>query len=138
MCPLRFLRYFSTDLSSNYSAVPGHRQSFASLLELYCSLRQGKTLRDWITEHRTELTGIDIRRFISFGVIKGFLYRVHRYPIIGEGTPAERRISERRRPWLRQLDGRKHMDALCTMLESSVRDIEDQLSEVDNVQWIWR
>jgi len=30
------------------------------------------------------------------------------------------------------------MDALCTMLECSVRDVEEQLAEIENVQWIWR
>ena len=97
------------------------------------------------------LGGIDVRRFISFGVIKGFLYRVHQYPIISETANGDKKATEKRLPWVkyrssdyslsltaRQLDGRKHMDALCTMLECSVKDVEDQLAEIENVQWIWR
>ena len=30
-------------------------------------------------ENETLLSGVDVRRFITFGIIKGFLYRVHRY-----------------------------------------------------------
>jgi len=30
------------------------------------------------------------------------------------------------------------MDALCTMLDSCVKDIEDQLAQIENVQWIWK
>ncbi|PGH29631.1 hypothetical protein GX50_07614 [[Emmonsia] crescens] len=49
------------------------------LIELYASLRQGKTVKQWYIEHTHELANIDLRRFITFGVIKGFLYRVHKY-----------------------------------------------------------
>ncbi|OAX82605.1 hypothetical protein ACJ72_03046 [Emergomyces africanus] len=49
------------------------------LIELYASLRQGKTVKQWYIEHTRELANIDLRRFITFGVIKGFLYRVHKY-----------------------------------------------------------
>jgi hypothetical protein len=30
------------------------------------------------------------------------------------------------------------MDGLCTMLECSVKDVEDQLAQIDNVQWVWK
>jgi len=75
--------------------------SFAALFELYCSLRQGKMLRQWIREHINSLGGIDIRRFISFGVIKGFLYRIHRYPIQTDPPNGDKKLSEKKRPLLR-------------------------------------
>jgi hypothetical protein len=105
----------------------------------------------WITENTNALGGIDVRRFVSFGVIKGFLYRVHRYPILGESANGDKKPYEKRRQALkyvalylefvdnpRRLDGRKHTDALCTLLECSIQDVEDQLAEFDNLQWIWR
>ena len=73
------------------------KPSFASLFELYCSLRQGKTLREWITEHKSALEGVDIRRFISFGVIKGFLYRIHQYPTVIETTNGDKKSKEKGR-----------------------------------------
>jgi len=97
-----------------------------------------KNLRQWIEENKSVLGGIDVRRFISFGVIKGFLYRVHRYPIVGEPANGDKKAAEKRLTWVKHLDGRKHVDALCTMLECSVKDIEDQLAEIEIVQWIWR
>lgn len=50
-----------------------------TLITLYTSLRQGLTLKSWVLDNLDLLSGIDIRRFITFGVIKGFLYRVHKY-----------------------------------------------------------
>ncbi|KAF2471009.1 nitrogen permease regulator 2 [Lindgomyces ingoldianus] len=55
--------------------------SHETLIGLYTSLRQGLTLKSWVLENLDLLAGIDVRRLITFGVIKGFLYRVHRYAI---------------------------------------------------------
>lgn len=52
---------------------------YETLITLYTSLRQGLTLKSWVLDNLDLLSGIDIRRFITFGVIKGFLYRVHKY-----------------------------------------------------------
>jgi len=52
-----------------------------TLITLYTSLRQGLTLRNWVLDNLPLLAGIDIRRLITFGIIKGFLYRVHRYAV---------------------------------------------------------
>jgi len=105
-------------------------------------------LKQWILENRSVLAGLDVRRFISFGVIKGFLYRVHRYPVLIESTNGDKPSDKRKQLvrhvrshaplTFRNLDGKKHMDALCTMLECSMRDVEDQLAEIENIQWIWR
>lgn len=61
----------------------------ARLVHLYTMLRQGQTLKHWCTEHAILLSGIDVRRFVTFGIIKGFLYRVHKYlvaPSVLSGT----------------------------------------------------
>ncbi|PWN37397.1 nitrogen permease regulator 2, partial [Meira miltonrushii] len=54
--------------------------TWPKLLSLYSSLRPSVTLNEWIEENDIDSVGIDVRRFVTFGVIKGFLRRVHRYP----------------------------------------------------------
>ena len=51
------------------------------LVEHYLSLRQGLSVKNWYLDHATSLVGVDIRRLITFGVIRGFLYRVHKYAV---------------------------------------------------------
>ncbi|KAJ5697321.1 Nitrogen permease regulator 2 [Penicillium malachiteum] len=59
------------------------------IVELYASLKQGQSVKQWYAQHSRELANIDIRRFITFGVIKGFLYRVHKYACAtGQPGPA--------------------------------------------------
>ncbi|KAL2841398.1 nitrogen permease regulator 2-domain-containing protein [Aspergillus pseudoustus] len=57
------------------------------IVELYASLKQGQSVKQWYLQHSRQLAHIDIRRFITFGIIKGFLYRVHKYAI-ATGNPA--------------------------------------------------
>lgn len=55
--------------------------SYPEILRLYSLLRAGTTLHDWVEDNDIDAKGIDVRRFVSFGVIQGFLRRIHRYPI---------------------------------------------------------
>ncbi|KAL7416866.1 nitrogen permease regulator 2-domain-containing protein [Mrakia frigida] len=55
--------------------------SWPTLLRLYTHLRPGLTVSEWMRRYDVVSLGIDVRRFVSFGVIKGFLRRVHRWPV---------------------------------------------------------
>ncbi|KAF2789675.1 nitrogen permease regulator 2 [Melanomma pulvis-pyrius CBS 109.77] len=66
----------------------GPKISSETLIMLYASLRQGLPLKSWVLENLPLLHGIDIRRFITFGIIKGILYRVHKYAIATSTFPA--------------------------------------------------
>ena len=67
---------------ATYVTRPGFTPpSYPKILKLYSLLRAGTTLHDWIEENDIDTLGIDVRRFVSFGVIQGFLRRIHRYPI---------------------------------------------------------
>ncbi|RKF56913.1 Nitrogen permease regulator 2-like protein [Golovinomyces cichoracearum] len=69
----------------NYVCINGPLISRYYLSRLYTSLAPGRSLAEWLKFHYSEgfevMGYIDIRRFIQFGIIKGFLYRVHTYAI---------------------------------------------------------
>ena len=76
--------------------------SWPALLALYVKLKPGITVHDWIEANDILALGIDPRRFVSFGIIKGFLRRVHRWPILLErGFPLIEHPQPRRRADLR-------------------------------------
>ena len=53
------------------SLLPGRViTDWPRLLHLYSRLKPGKTVREWMIEHDVDSLGIDVRRFMSFGVIK--------------------------------------------------------------------
>lgn len=57
-----------------------------SLATLYAKLNPGITVNRWYEENGIASKGIDPRRFVSFGIIKGFLTRVHRWPVMVDRT----------------------------------------------------
>ncbi|ETP30888.1 hypothetical protein, variant 2 [Phytophthora nicotianae P10297] len=65
-----------------YISKSGHAPpSFARIFALYCSVQPSLRMSDFCVVYSESLTFIDVRRFITFGLIHGFLRRVHRYPI---------------------------------------------------------
>lgn len=72
-----------------YVCKPGFtRPSWPALLRLYTKFLPGVTVHQWVERNNITEQGIDPRRFVSFGVIKGFLRRIHRWPIILDRTGA--------------------------------------------------
>lgn len=57
-----------------------------ALAILYAKLTPGITMHRWCEENGIAAKGIDPRRFVSFGIIKGFLVRVHRWPVMVDRT----------------------------------------------------
>lgn len=55
--------------------------SFAKIFALYCSVQPSLRMSDFCVVYAESLTHVDVRRFITFGLIHGFLRRVHRYPV---------------------------------------------------------
>ena len=65
----------------------GKKVDGVGIVQLFAALRQGLSVREWYTENSNALANIDLRRFITFGVIKGFVFRVHKYPFLaGDGV----------------------------------------------------
>jgi nitrogen permease regulator 2-like protein len=131
----------------------------AGLVKLYLSLKQGLTLKQWCLEHTHLLMGIDIRRFITFGVIKGIIYRVHKYavldgPVVHNDDVMNRtteqfsfdndRIEQWREqnglgntpgsqihdmPLARYLDGMHCFDEICTEVQASEHNVTERLKK---------
>ncbi|KAG8774762.1 Nitrogen permease regulator 2 [Ceratobasidium sp. 428] len=84
-----------------YVTLPGHTPaSWPDLLRLYSRLTNSKTVHEWLescspsasprspgpnsmgASNPDIISTIDPRRFVSFGVIKGFVRRVRRWPVL--------------------------------------------------------
>lgn len=73
------------DECANYVFTSGEKLANYYLCRLFTSLCQGRTLKEWLKLHMEEgfevMKYVDVRRFVQFGVIKGILKRVHKYPV---------------------------------------------------------
>nr|POE79822.1 nitrogen permease regulator 2 like [Quercus suber] len=87
-------RYVAVSPKKNFIVVPPTQEADTALLDetpskkqlvsLYGSLTPGQNIQDYVLTHQTQLSNIDIRRFITFGIIKGFLRRIHKYALAGD------------------------------------------------------
>jgi len=130
------------------------------LAELYLSLRQGQSVKSWSMEHVDTVPKIDVRRFITFGVIKGFLYRVHKYAFAtskrrvkgltrenfkhakrkekdGKAHRAEEHETEDMK-LEKYLDGTHCFDEICTDLMISEKELLGRLKAWGDVQILCR
>jgi nitrogen permease regulator 2-like protein len=129
--------------SSSISYYPTDSHDIPSdiaLFRLYLSLHQGQTVHDWCLENADQLRNIDVRRFLSFGVIKGLIYRVHNYPILDYGPGylhqqhqaqfqrRDRRKSSESR-LLRPIMAKNRMDVGGLGISTS-EEIDDLLTEI--------
>ncbi|KAL9103601.1 MAG: hypothetical protein Q9163_001365 [Psora crenata] len=142
--------------------------STTRLIELYLSLHQGQSVKAWCAEHPSVPKALDVRRFITFGVIKGFLYRVHRYAIAAsvvsstarKGKSLQQQRSRRvqgeeklkgdadddvegeenedEEGLGKYLDGTHCFDEICTDLMISEKDLMGRLKAWGDVQIICR
>lgn len=140
--------------------------SGTQLAELYLSLRQGCSVKTWCMEHADVVGRIDVRRFITFGVIKGFLYRVHKYALAStsihhkSGSKRLTKANFNRSKQLKEkekekvggevevevenvdlgkyLDGTHCFDEICTDLMISEKELTARLKAWGDVQIICR
>lgn len=73
------------DECAGYVSHAGRRPSNYHLIRLMTSFVHGKTVMEWLWAHQEAgfevLRYVDVRRFVQFGLIKGCLYRVHKYVV---------------------------------------------------------
>nr|ODO02548.1 nitrogen permease regulator 2 [Cryptococcus depauperatus CBS 7855] len=89
------------------------------LLRLYSRLQPGITVHEWTEAHEVLSLGIDPRRFVSFGIIKGFLRRVNRWP----------KLVEKREPLIQVPEHKKRVG-----FDESARGSHGNYRERDRVQ----
>lgn len=73
------------DECANYVYINGPRLPNFYLGRLFASFVPTRTVKEWLKLHMDQgfnvLNFVDVRRLIQFGIIKGFLYRVHKYAV---------------------------------------------------------
>ncbi|KAG9511070.1 GATOR complex protein NPRL2, partial [Fragariocoptes setiger] len=90
--------YVAKRLPAQYNAVPGvvmsaNRQvdgapqlpTFRSIFKIYCSMNYGVTIRDLCIQYNPNGLNIDEKKLVKFGLMKGMIRRVHRYPVLVSG-----------------------------------------------------
>lgn len=131
------------DECANYVCImsSGQRVSDYQLIKLMTTFCVGRTVGEWLRLHMDAgfdvLRHVDVRRLVQFGVIKGLLYRVHKYVVskqylaalaTGQSRPlAAREGRAAGDPLQRYMDGCHNFDQVITEQNVTDREIMERL-----------
>lgn len=125
------------DECARFAATDAGTVSSDVIVKLYTSLSHGVPLKAWMIDHQDLLGSIDVRRFIVGGLLKGIIYRVHRYAVkdsLDKTNPSTRMDDE-----LEQfLDGAHSFDEICVRLIMTPQDLYTKLGSRKDVYIIER
>ncbi|NXA33337.1 NPRL2 protein, partial [Eudromia elegans] len=66
----------------SYVTKQGHKRAgLRDVFQLYCGLSPGTTVRDLICRYTLQLQRVDERRLVQFGLMKGLIRRLQKYPV---------------------------------------------------------
>ncbi|KAK8850817.1 nitrogen permease regulator 2 [Apiospora arundinis] len=108
----------STSKPDTAAATTNGRVSNYQLVKLMTTFCVGRSVMEWIKLHQDAglpvLSLVDVRRLVQFGVIKGLLYRVHKYVVskqylalLASGQAHPRQQQHKRRPTTQQQQQQK-------------------------------
>jgi nitrogen permease regulator 2-like protein len=123
------------DECAGYVCHAGRRPSNFHLVRLMASFVTGKTVLEWLWSHHEAgfdvLRYVDVRRFVQFGLIKGCLYRVHKYVVskqyLAGLVTGQSRPVDGGDPLQKYTDGCHHFDQIITERDLTDAQIMEKL-----------
>ncbi|KAJ7424762.1 Nitrogen permease regulator 2-like protein [Willisornis vidua] len=115
----------------SYVTKQGHkRANLRDVFQLYCGLSPGTTVRDLISRYTLQLQRVDERRLIQFGLMKGLIRRLQKYPV-------KVARDERSHP-ARLYTGCHSYDEICCKTGMSYKELDERLENDPNIIVCWK
>ncbi|XP_076357504.1 nitrogen permease regulator-like 2 [Tachypleus tridentatus] len=108
---------------------------FRSVFMLYCGLSPGITVRDLCTRHNPHSLGIDERKLIQFGMMRGLIRRLHKYPIY---LPSEVQTPIKQPGLVKYFTGSHNYDEICCKTGLSYRELDEKVEKDASVIVCWK
>jgi len=105
--------------------IPGNPPPrFEMVFGLYCALKPGVTLNEFCEDNNLKALNIDIRSFITFGVVNKFLRRLHKFPLtLSPQNPINE--AETLLPNITTMvDGKHSYDEICCAVNLSYNNVD--------------
>eukprot|EP00940_MAST-03C_sp_MAST-3C-sp2_P000420 g420.t1 len=102
-------------LAAEAPVVGKFKTTFKRIFRAYCAFGCGTRVGDLLQRRPNLSKGtFDARRFIAFAVVRGFLRRIHEYPIVSKKASVA--VKEETRAMIALFDGKHSIDAICASL----------------------
>ncbi|XP_073707294.1 GATOR1 complex protein NPRL2 [Garra rufa] len=114
----------------HYVSKLGQRTNLRDVFQLYCGLTPGTTVRDLCSRYSHQLQRVDERKLIQFGLMKGLIRRLQKYPV-------KVVRDERSRP-PRLYTGCHSYDEICCKTGMSYKELDERLENDPNIVVCWK
>lgn len=117
------------------------KRTIIQLSFLCYSLTYGLSVRDLCLRFKPQSLGIDERKLIQFGLLNGFIRRLHHYPVFTSSKGCEDSQMMSLGPLYRMYNGQHSIDEICCKYALSYQEVIDRLERDPNIviiiKWIY-
>lgn len=110
--------------------------SFRSIFRMFCSMNYGITIRDLCSHYNPSSLNIDEKKLVRFGLMKGIIRRIQRYPVLIEDCDSSFGPSSISRANLNLFDGDHSYDQICCKIAKqnlSIKDLNEDVERRDDI-----
>lgn len=119
------------------TGAPEMLPDFRSIFRIFCSMNYGITVRDLCLQINPSNLNIDEKKLIRFGLMKGLIRRVHRYPVLVDRESSNNiSVSPTSTLNLNLFDGDHNYDQICCKVARqnlSVKELNDDVERRDDI-----
>lgn len=115
-----------------YVTLEGHDPpTVRSILQLYCGLSPGTTVRDLCLRHDPKSLGVDERNLIQFGVVRGIIRRLVPHPVKIPGNRASSRLDK-------YMQGHLDIDEISCKTGIPHEELESSIQSDPDIHVCWK
>ncbi|KAK2142866.1 hypothetical protein LSH36_903g00084 [Paralvinella palmiformis] len=118
----------------NYISRPGQTANLHHVLTLYCGLTAGTTVKDICARHNPHCYGIDVRKLIQFGLMRGLIRHLQKYPV---RVPNDDSVGNLRN-FYKWFNGNHCYDEICCLTGLSQQELDDIVENDSNIVICWK
>lgn len=112
-----------------------------TVFRIFCSMNYGVTVRDLCLQYNPQNQNIDEKKLIRFGLMKGYIRRVHRYPVLLTANDRtynsdNHDLSSSLESVAHFFDGDHNFDQICckaSKLNYNVRELQEDVDKREDV-----
>ena len=114
-----------------------HYPAFRDTFKMYSEMTYGTTIRDLCLRFNPQSLQIDEQRLVQFGVLKGLIRRIHKYPVY---KPQAQRGSRKKimTPLHSLCTGMASYDEICCRAGFSYQELDEKIEEDPDVLVLWK
>ncbi|MCL4140465.1 UNVERIFIED_CONTAM: hypothetical protein GTU68_013737 [Idotea baltica] len=100
-------------------------------MQMYSSLTYGVSVRDLCLRFKPQALNIDERKLIQYGLLHGFIRRLHQYPVLTTLKSCEESTASG--SFYRICNGLHSIDEICCKFNMTYQEVNERLERDPNV-----